>query len=707
MNKQKDLKELRLQVAAKAYETWSRFQKEPKLKAGNINTERERNFMERESLRRSIKRKTDDIPLEWMIGPTMDIKDFPPHELAKSKGKPVARIHELVPNTQPLGFGTGFLVAPNILITNHHVFPTKDYADGCVANFLHEKDSDNRILNGLTFKLRPDIFFYSFEDLDYALVYVQEESITDNKELKEFGFLPLIATRGKIIEGSPINIIQHPLGGHKKYAYEQNVITNINDEVGIIEYTTDTQVASSGSPCLNDAWEVAALHYTGVPYVVEGKWRTKTGEVWNSSMPESDIHWVANAGKSISKIVNHIKTLNIGQSQNQYLKTIVDLSGDPLLNNSEIRTESKSISVPQPKTEATMEKMTFNFNGNTTVYFNSPTNQIKTEPVTIQTDKVVATEAKIRFDENYNNRKGYDQSFLTGFDVPAPTIQKNRLNEIYKALNATEPFVLKYHNYSIVMNKKRRMAMWSAANVDYSDHARDNRTREDFGNDSTAWRIDKRIPTKYQIQAEEFYDPATLIDKGHLVRRDDNCWAKNADSLRIEYANSDTFHWTNCTPQHERFNRDMMGYKGLWGVLENALKSQLNKAHDAKKDYNQKAAILAGPVLKNDDPEFNDIQYPLTFWKVFAIVSETEGPLVYGFMLSQEDKVDEYGLVKEARPRFSATVKAMQKTLKEIEDASGVIFDQSLHQYDVLAEGQIAPESLNPDLSNFIWHKQK
>ncbi|MGF2043771.1 DNA/RNA non-specific endonuclease, partial [Staphylococcus aureus] len=65
--------------------------------------------------------------------------------------------------------------------------------------------------------------------------------------------------------------------------------------------------------------------------------------------------------------------------------------------------------------------------------------------------------------------------------------------------------------------------MWSASNVDYSDALRDTRNRTELGNG--AWRLDKRIPALYQIQAHEFYDPATLVDKGHIVRRDDNCWA--------------------------------------------------------------------------------------------------------------------------------------------------------------------------------------
>lgn len=251
--------------------------------------------------------------------------------------------------------------------------------------------------------------------------------------------------------------------------------------------------------------------------------------------------------------------------------------------------------------------------------------------------------------------------------------------------------------------------MWAASNVDYSEALRDSRNRTELGNG--AWRLDKRIPAKYQIQADEFYDPATLVDKGHIVRRDDNCWAllrnNETDSLGIEYANADTFHWTNCTPQHEAFNRDTGQYEGigLWGILENAIKEQLefpkNDPNNPNKDYGQRACVLAGPILNDNDPEYMEIQYPIKFWKVFAIHSQSEGNLVYGFILSQEDKVVEEGLEKEMRPRFNPKVMAMQVSLKEIERQSGILFDNVLHEFDVKADDEISIVELDSKLENF------
>jgi endonuclease G len=619
MNRKKDLQDLRIQAAMKAYESWIARGHDKNLISRTASVARQKNFYERERLRAlTPAAAVDTIPLERKIGPTLDIRDLPPNELARKAGRPVARLHELNPDVQPEGFGTGFLIAPNLLITNHHVFPSKDYAAGCAANFLFEKDNEGRILHGLTYKLRPDTFFFNYDVLDFALVYVDSISTSESQDLNLLGMLPLISTRGKVIEGSHLSIIQYPMGGYKKYAYEENVITSINDTDGNIEYTTDTLPASSGSPGFNEAWEVAALHYTGVPAIVEGKWRTKTGAIWDkNTMSDDDIMWIANAGKSISKIVGYLKTLKLQERDQKFINTILNYSVDPVLHpEAAMARESINVNLPEPKpfnqplNNNSMEKIVMNFSGPSNVYLNQSGAVAASQPqglAEIKNTTTGAEEKKIRFDEDYSDREGYNENFLDGFTVPMPGIKDQRLDEMYKAINASKPLVLNYHHYSLVMNKTRRFQMWSAVNVDYSLDVRDTRDRKELGNDSNAWRLDPRIPAKYQVQADEFYDPATLVDKGHIVRRDDNCWASGAGSLAIEYANADTFHWTNCTPQHERFNRDMMGVKGLWGILENEIKRQLNDPQNADKDYNQKACVLAGPVLSDDDPEYNDI----------------------------------------------------------------------------------------------------
>ena len=58
----------------------------------------------------------------------------------------------------PQGFATGFLVAPNLILTNYHVFRTLDEADGVGAQFLYERTQEG-LREGLIFALDPGFFF--------------------------------------------------------------------------------------------------------------------------------------------------------------------------------------------------------------------------------------------------------------------------------------------------------------------------------------------------------------------------------------------------------------------------------------------------------------------------------------------------------------------------------------------------------------------
>lgn len=263
--------------------------------------------------------------------------------------------------------------------------------------------------------------------------------------------------------------------------------------------------------------------------------------------------------------------------------------------------------------------------------------------------------------------------FLNGHPVPLPTVTDERKAEMIKTENGSIQ-ILKYYHFSIAINKIRRFQMWSALNVDYSPAKRDKRSRKDFGNDDKSWRYDSRIGREYQISDMQFYKPATKVDRGHMIMREDNCWGDTP--LEIEYANADTFHWTNCTPQHQAFNQSNLN--GLWGRLENHIKQNLNMV-------NNKACIFTGPVLNNsNDPKVNfglgDVQYPVKFWKVLITVDQHEGLMAYGFVLDQSDVIAKFGLLRIDFAKF----KIHQKTLRSITQMTGVSFPETLYKADVL-----------------------
>ncbi len=243
----------------------------------------------------------------------------------------------------------------------------------------------------------------------------------------------------------------------------------------------------------------------------------------------------------------------------------------------------------------------FNFSGPVTINV-YPANELQNPMQDALRSDVVAIEKSLRFDSNYAGREGYDVNFL-GEDiaVPLPGVSEVRDTEMYKVDG--EVVVLPYHHFSLAMNRRRRLQMWSAVNVDYDPDLRKVKGRDTFGTDR--WIGDPRIPAELQIADADFYGPAGQIDRGHIVRREDNAWGSTP--TETEYANSDTFHWTNCTPQHAAFNREKPGkatygsIKGLWGGFEVYIQKSL-QAGDTK------ACIFAGPILAQDDRPRTSVQ---------------------------------------------------------------------------------------------------
>ena len=91
---------------------------------------------------------------------------------------------------------------------------------------------------------------------------------------------------------------------------------------------TDTSSGSSGSPAFNRFWQVIALHHSGVPKKdAQGRVLTKDGKIWDSSMDETSIDWIANEGVRISAIVADLK-VTVGS--HPLVKPVLDEVQPPL-----------------------------------------------------------------------------------------------------------------------------------------------------------------------------------------------------------------------------------------------------------------------------------------------------------------------------------------------------------------------------------------
>jgi endonuclease G len=166
------------------------------------------------------------------------------------------------------GYATGFLFAPGVLLTNNHVFPNAASARLSLAEFDDELDVFDQPKVPVAFTLDPDQLFLTSPALDYALVAVEPRG-DGGKPLADYGYLPLVDSPGKVVEGEWMTIIQHPAGGRKQVCVRENkLLTRTNDALW---YSTDTLGGSSGSPVFNNDWQVVALHHKGVPETKDGK----------------------------------------------------------------------------------------------------------------------------------------------------------------------------------------------------------------------------------------------------------------------------------------------------------------------------------------------------------------------------------------------------------------------------------------------------
>ena len=619
---------------------------------------------------------------ERMIGPTLDWEYLPPNELARLSGVPVARIVILPQRgAAAIGFGTGFLVAPGVLLTNHHVLTSLSESRGIGAHFLFERLDSQLDSVGLFFELDPDALFITDSVLDYTLVAVKSAAVS-GEAVAGLGMLPLVAATGKILIGQQINIIQHPNGEVKRYATTSNKLLDLPD-ANFMQYETDTLPGSSGSPAFNDRWEVVGLHHSGVPEIIDGKIIALSNLPWNEEMGEDQIKWVANEGVRISALVEDLRLVTPSdERQAALLRQVLEIGQSGAVQPLPVQPSDRSLSNPESR-YLSAGTIVFNISGNTTINVTTIAGPPADVAIATPSDTALgAAEKKLEFDLNYADRQGYQPDFLAGFVLPLPSVDAERQAQLLSV--GGEPLVLNYHHYSLVMNQSRRLQMWSAVNVDYSPTRRPFKGgRKEFGSDD--WRPDPRISSAFQIQDAELYK-GTQFDRGHIVRRDDSAWG---DTIRQQaFANADTFHYTNCTPQHKYFNQSLM--RGVWGQLEDHLKSAIAAVGN-------RACIYAGPILAGDDPtgDFDQgpIQYPVRFWKVFVAAEPDNNQNVlraYGFILEQQAVIDRFGLDEQLE---FGQLSIYQVALEQITSSTGVVFDALLTSADVMATPNAAPSA--------------
>ena len=489
------------------------------------------------------------------------------------------------------GYGTGFLVSPTLLLTNHHVLPNADTARSSVIEFDYQDGIDGKPRPVQMFPLDPGRFYLADRDRDFALVAVGAEPGT----LAQFGFNPLIQAEGKAVIGEFVTIVQHPRGEKKQIALRENRIVDVPER--FLHYSADTEPGSSGSPVFNDQWEVVALHHASV-----------------RAPQHTEFGGVLNEGVRISRILEYVRAQNLAPQSRDLVDDVV---------RAERAAPTKSLAVERER------EVTVRVPLEITVRLGSVA-----PPVSARRP---AEPEAISIDPNYSTRGGYDANFLR---VPLPLPRPG-----------TPPVAspeLTYHHFSVVMHRERALALFTAVNIDGTQSQSPRR-------DSDRWILDPRLPADQQTGEDVYRD--NPLDRGHLVRRLDPAWGPLAKA-----ANDDTFHLTNCTPQHHNFNASQT----LWLGLEDYVLKNADNADLA-------VSVVTGPVLAPDDPEYRGVALPRQFWKTVAMVKQDGGLSVTGYLLSQAALLDEFAEGEEA---FSyGAYRTFQVPVRRIAQLTGLVLD--------------------------------
>ncbi|MFD7135090.1 DNA/RNA non-specific endonuclease [Streptomyces sp. NPDC059894] len=258
--------------------------------------------------------------------------------------------------------------------------------------------------------------------------------------------------------------------------------------------------------------------------------------------------------------------------------------------------------------------------------------------------------------EDVRTLAGYDPDFL-GELIDVPELDPDLARDAVR-LDGSE--IIPYTHFSLALSKERRFPFWVGWNINGG-------TLKKLSRNGIPFVKDSRLPATAQV-GNELYENNRL-DRGHVARRADLLWGSLPEAGK---ANTDSFFYTNITPQMDDFNQSSQ--QGVWGRLEDAV-------FDDTDVDDLKVSLFGGPVFQDDDRTFRGVRIPREFWKV--IVFSEHGELkARGFLLTQNlDQLETLELDE---------FRVFQVTLGELENRTALSFPAVLHKADTLQ----VPESV-------------
>lgn len=566
--------------------------------------------------------------------------------------------------------GTGFIVGERLMMTNRHVaevfvrgagnqplvfkpgLPAK-FDFGREVGFIPTDLSGTMAVRKVKL-IHPfwDMALFELESLpDTAKpmpLSVKAPEDLDGREMATIGY----PGRGRDLSAEAQHLEQQYFGGVvgvKRLApgllEGRERIVSFGHHVQAMTHDASTQPGTSGSAIIDVlTGEVVGLHFKGItlranysvptyelardPRVIDA------GVIFTGSLPDPTSEWESwwrnpdqqhgseETSAPVSIPVNHA-----GQTSSRTNTNPIPMTPPSL--------DSAATNLVMPGTDGSC---TWTIPIHVTVSIGGPAGG-----ATLQAAPAIGDEESFQIPVMYDGmdqREGYNPDFLGlpgGEKVPLPSLTDSG-KEIAAGQQNGET-ELKYHHFSVVMHRKRRIALFTAANLDWRKERHEVNGRKPSRSELSEipegvleqWVTDDRIPDDAQLPDVFFTRDRQSFDKGHLVRRDDVAWGDSFEDIQM--ANGDTYFTTNCSPQVKNFNQAPHG-EFNWGDLENMIQ---------KETKSEKAILFSGAVLAPNDRNFVGVsdsgpvrvQIPKRFWKI--IVAQTEGGVkAFGFMPKQD-----------------------------------------------------------------------
>ena len=525
----------------------------------------------------------DGLALERTIGRS-DLVPINYLEFGLRASRCVCRIQIRQPNGAEAGYGTGFLVAPGLLMTNWHVLPNAGMATRSLAEFDFEDDINFSPRPSKLFRLNATELFFTSQTLDFSLVALAPAA-NDGTPLSSYGYLRLAGETGQADHG---RVRQH-------HSASQRYV-----EAGSATRKPGHLVRRQLHP-LRDRHRAWKLRFTSLQRsVVRGGAASlgRTTDQRRRKLVEGRRHAAASGrARSSGRLDRQRRCAHQPHlprpervRATRWLPVLSLVCRQPPAGRRPRPSSCRRKPVPSVSAAAGLPP--------------PASASVLPAPAVALPPAAPALEVRVITPPSsdaalYSARAGYLDDFL-GNDarlrVPLPQTGEGEQ-------------LLRYANFSIIFDFARRLARLTAVNIDAQSWRAIRRRRPDV------WSYDPRLPVNDQV-GRDLYD-RTPYDYGHLVRRQDACSGRDP-----ELGERDTFHLTNASPQHHDLNT------GPWNRLEDHVLDTIRMS-------SERVTVLTGPVLRDGDPVERGVLIPQDFFKIAAYASGDGGLAALGWVQRQ------------------------------------------------------------------------